>query len=115
MTQTRNSKRPAAGAPVAKLAITAASVAAVLGGWAVFSAPDYPVANAGQVVEQLAAEWNLPAIPTLVAPPDGWQLPSHSRRQPAASQPPASQSDFQGLRSVSPFSPSPLTTTRSSR
>jgi hypothetical protein len=70
MIMTKPSKKPAASAPGVKLLITAASLAATLGGWAVISAKG-PRPTAALVPMQVAAPVvtiKLAPLPTLVPP-----------------------------------------------
>ena len=63
-------KRPAAGAPGVKLLITAASLAATLGGWAAFTlGANGPSIAAGTTQSSAAAMASLPPIPTVMPPP----------------------------------------------
>jgi hypothetical protein len=66
----KSSKRPATSAPGVKLLITAASLAATLGGWAVFSAkePKLTVAPVSEPVAASAVTIKLAPLPTLVPP-----------------------------------------------
>ena len=78
MSQSRPTKRLAAGAPGMKALITAASLAATLGGWATLATEQAPATADVEapsadvsVVERPAAEitLNLPPLPTIAAPP----------------------------------------------
>lgn len=112
-------KRPGSGVPGAKMLITAVSVAATLGGWALITANDAkPVAQVTTVSQsarsQSASALVLPPLPTLVPPPAG--VMNTLPRQPSA--PDASAGTNQAaapvLRVVD-APPPPVATTRSSR
>jgi hypothetical protein len=72
MTSAKSSKKPATSAPGVKLLITAASLAATLGGWAVISAQEpKPAAAPTLAPAQVAAPVvtiKLAPLPTLVPP-----------------------------------------------
>ncbi len=112
MPQARSTQKSASGAPGVKILITAASLAASLGGWAVFN---YGEAGAVGAVssqpaqQQSVVELNLPPLPTLVPPPAQSVLTAGSQPNELAAAPAA----LPALRVVS--APPPVTMTRSSR
>jgi len=101
-------KRSPSGAPATKWFITAASVAAMLGGWVAFSSqPSSGDNSASQILE---LNLDLEPIPTVV--------PAPSSRQNALWSDDASkntQTNLPMLRSVTAPRPAPITITRSSR
>jgi hypothetical protein len=105
---TQKSKRVPSGAPATKWFITAASVAAMLGGWVAFSSQ--PATNEADIATQiLATNLRLEPIPTLVPAPTGRQkaiLTSDTAGN--------AQTSLPTLRSVSAPQPRPITVTRSS-
>ena len=106
---TKKSKRTISGAPVTKWFVTAASVAAMLGGWVVFSSQ--PAINEADLASQtLTAELGLEPIPTLVPAPDDRQRITLSDDKNNDV-----QTNLPTLRSVSAPQPRPITVTRSSR
>lgn len=123
MTTSKSSKKPTSDTSGVKLLITAASLAATLGGWAVISAeeaqPAPPPAHDQVVVPPVAIK--LAPLPTLV-PPIRSQPPSSAINQPhpAAGAPPAAANEIV-LRDVSApalpdrSAPAPVVNTRSSR
>jgi hypothetical protein len=105
------------GAPGVKMLITAASLAATLGGWAVFAYTEArPITSQPQpAVIALASRasvtaLNLPPMPTLVPLPDPSAIAAGSQSSAAPAAPPAPT-----LRVVSAPPPAPVTLTQSSR
>jgi hypothetical protein len=127
MTLGKPSKKPATSAPGVKMLITAASLAATLGGWAVLSAQEQKPAPAPAPKQAAvpAVTIKLAPLPTLVPPitPQP-QLVTINRPRPAAGAPqPVAPPDTLVLREVSApqvnrggsAAPAPVTNTRSSR
>jgi hypothetical protein len=140
MPSSRNSNRSKTGVPGVKVLITAASLAATVGGWATISAQDNTSASTAQAIvpaptsSVTTISIDLPPMPTLVPPPQ--QPIVNVNRKPVA-QSSAGQSTVAqaaqpalpaGLRvvsaptfssgggsSVGAAAPPPVTTTRSSR
>jgi len=105
---TKKSRRTNSGAAVTKWFVTAASVAAMLGGWAVFSSQ--PATSEANVASQtLATELGLEPIPTLVPAPDDRQRTTLSNDNNEV------QTNLSTLRTVSTPQQRPITVTRSSR
>ncbi len=143
MPPSKSSGRPASGAPGVKMLITAASLAATVGGWAMLSNIQGVSSTSTSTPEpaQLTAALSikLPPLPTLVPPPDPKTLAINlqpavvpSNYQPAAAAAPvaAPASQIAGLRVVSApdavsggvsgggsvaGAPAPATTTHSSK
>ena len=108
---TKKSKRASSGAGTSKWFITAASVAAMLGGWAALSAQ--PANGADPATQILTVNLGLEPIPTVVPAPVIRQNLVQEDSQPAQQ-----QVDLPVLRSVTlPAAPRPraVTVTRSSR
>jgi hypothetical protein len=85
-----SNKRPATGVPAVKMLITAASVAATVGGWALLSAKEVVPVTQPQSASVVAPQQSLvirtielAPLPTLVPPPA--QSAIVTARQPAAS------------------------------
>lgn len=106
---TKGSKRSNSGAAVTKWFITAASVAAMLGGWAVFSS-EPPASKTDLASQTLEFELGLEPIPTLV--PFGEVRQNNILTEEKNSN---VQTSSPTLRSVSAPQPKPVTVTRSSR
>jgi len=120
------SKKPATSAPGVKLLITAASLAATLGGWAMISAEEpEPTPTPAPAPVQAAAPVvtiKLAPLPTLVPPITSQPRPSAiNQSRPAASAPLPAASNEIVLRDVSApalpdrSAPAPVANTRSSR
>ena len=116
-------KKPNSGAPGVKMLITAASLAATLGGWAVISAketrPTPELAPAQAALPALSIK--LAPLPTLVPAAPQSQLVTINQPRPAASAPQPAASNEIVLRDVSApalperSAPSPVANTGSSR
>jgi hypothetical protein len=126
MATSKPSKKPAAGAPGVKLLITAASLAATLGGWAVISVKE-PKPTVSAVPERAVAPAvtiKLAPLPTLVPPitPQARsQLVTIDQPRPAAVAPQPAAANELVLRDVSApvlpsrSAPAPAANTGSSR
>jgi hypothetical protein len=129
MPSVRPSKKSNTGVPGVKLLITAASLAATVGGWALISAketqPAQPAqpSSTTQVVEPVFS-LKLAPLPTLVPPSQAQVVTISNPRaaaaapQPAAAAPQTASQPTLVLRDVSapaPAAPAPATNTRSSR
>ena len=124
MATSKPAKKPASSAPGVKLLITAASLAATLGGWAVIGAKE-PKSTAAPVPAQAAAPAvtiKLAPLPTLVPPITSQPRPNTIKQsRPAASAPLPAASNEIVLRDVSApavpdrSAPAPVANTRSSR
>lgn len=126
MTSTKPAKKPNSSAPGVKMLITAASVAATLGGWALISSNEAKTAPTfTSTPDQVAAPAmtiKLAPLPTLVPPitPQS-QLVTVNRSRHAAAAPQPAASNTIVLRDVSApalpsrSAPAPVTNTRSSR
>jgi hypothetical protein len=118
MTTSHSLKRKShpSGTPGAKMLITAASITAVIGGWAGFTLQQYQAGGSMQATTAAASGevvMNLPPMPTLIPQPSGStltnpQVLAHSEPQIVNPQP------FPILRSVQ-APPQPVAITRSSR
>jgi len=97
------------GATVTKWFISAASVAAMLGGWAVFSS-EPPTTKTDLASQTLEIGLGLEPIPTVVPAPDDRQSVILNNNDNTNSSP-----NLSTLRSVSAPQPKPVTVTRSSR
>jgi hypothetical protein len=131
MKPTKPAKKPNTGAPGVKLLITAASLAATLGGWAMISSdetkPALPPAPASNQVAVPAVTIKLAPLPTLVpAIASPAQIVTVNRPRPAAAVAAAPQPAAPStlvLRDVSApqvnaggsAAPAPVASTRSSR
>ncbi len=104
----KKSKRSPSGAPATKWFITAASIAAMLGGWVAFSSQ--PADGVDPATKILEADLGLEPIPTLVPAPASRQ--NAIRSDDSSSN---SQTSLPTLRSVTAPRPAPITVTRSSR
>jgi hypothetical protein len=121
---TKPAKKPNSGAPGVKLLITAASLAATLGGWAVISSQEAKPAPAPAPEQAVApvVTIKLAPLPTLV-PPATLQprLVTVNQPRPAAAAPQPAPSNGIVLRDVSApalpdrSAPAPVANTRSSR
>ena len=108
MDTTNTAKHPPRSVPSVKLLITAASVAATLGGWAAFSIP-VPT-NQDTTAQSIEVGMNLAPIPTILPKPSAQGGAIRVSNHPTNQQP-----SILTLRSVNPQPPSPVTVTRSSR
>lgn len=108
MSTINTAKRPPHSVPSVKLLITAASVAATLGGWAAFSTP--APTNQDTTAQPIEVSMNLAPIPTILPKPFDQAGTIRVFNQPTNQQP-----SILTLRSVNPQPPSPVTVTRSSR
>lgn len=108
MSTINTSKRLPRNVPSVKLLITAASVAATLGGWAIFSLP--APTNQNITAQSIDGGMNLAPIPTILPKPSNQGGAIQVSNQPTGQQP-----SILTLRSVNPQPPSPVTVTRSSR
>ena len=136
MKSAKPAKKPKSGAPSVKILITAASLAATLGGWALISGKEVkpapaPAPASGLAPEQAAAPVvtiKLAPLPTLVppvTPQPRLATVNQSANQPrpaaAAPQPAAAPANEIVLRDVSApalpdrSAPAPVANTRSSR
>ena len=106
---TKRIKRTNSGATVTKWFITAASVAAMLGGWAVFSS-EPPTSKTDLASQTMAIGLGLEPIPTLVPTREVRQNGILSNQETTNT-----QTSLPTLRSVSAPQPKPVTVTRSSR
>ena len=130
MATSKPAKKPASSAPGVKLLITAASLAATLGGWAVIGAKE-PKSTAAPVPAQAAAPAvtiKLAPLPTLVppiTPQPRSQLVTIDQPRPVASAPQLATANELVLRDVSApqangggggsAAPAPVVNTGSSR
>jgi hypothetical protein len=108
MGTTNTTKHPPRSVPSVKLLITAASVAATLGGWVAFSIP--APTNQDATAQPIEVNTNLAPIPTILPKPSDQGGAIRISNQPTNQQP-----IILTLRSVNPQPPSPVTVTRSSR
>jgi len=124
MTSARSTKKSGSSAPGAKLLITAASLAATLGGWALLSTKEEAQPAAIPTLDQIVAPAvtiKLAPLPTLVPPitPQP-QTITIKQSHPAVSAPPAAPNEIV-LRDVSApalpsrSAPEPVANTRTSR
>jgi hypothetical protein len=138
MPPSKSAGRPASGAPGIKMLITAASLAATVGGWAMLSNAESAASSSapGPAQSTTALSIKLAPLPTLVPPPDPKTIAINFQsavvpgsNQPVAAPAAAAPSQIAGLRVVNApagvsggsaggsvtGAPAPVTTTRSSK